>query len=154
MDLFRSYLFEGLDADQMKNVETISLEMAMSEGQVIFSEGEKDGRIFILKEGAIEMTTRVENGLELPISLFRDPGDLFGVSALIPPFQYSLSSRCAETGSLLYIEQKQLAKICSQDMDIGCKISSNLAAFFLSRLKETRNQLKIHFKTILMSTRS
>ena len=154
MDLFKSYLFEGLDDGQLKNILAISVEVPMSEGQIIFSEGKKDGRVFILKKGVVEMTTRVENGLELPISLFREPGDLFGVSALIPPYQYSLSARCSKAGTLVYIDQKRLEEICLDDKEIACKISGNLAAFFLNRLKETRNQLKIHFKTILMSTRS
>ncbi len=154
MDLFRSYLFSGFDSGQLNAVRAIAVEMPMSNGQKIFSESEKDGRIFILKSGEVEMTTRVENGLELPISLLREPGDLFGVSALIQPYQYSLSARCATPGSLLYIERKRLEEIALKDPDFACKISSNLAAFFLGRLKETRNQLKIHFKTLLMSTRS
>jgi CRP-like cAMP-binding protein len=154
MDLFKSYLFSGLDDSQMKRVAAIAAETPMSAGQKIFTEGEGNGGVYILKEGEVEMMTRVQDTLDLPISLFREPGDLFGVSALIPPHQYSLSCRCAKSGSLLHIARRQLEEVIRQDPDVGCKISSNLAAYFLERLKETRNQLKIHFKTILMSTRS
>lgn len=154
MDLFRAYLFRGLDARQMESVATIAMEIPLEEGQKIFTEGEEDGRIYIVKEGAVELTTRIENGLDLPISMLRDPGDLFGVSALLPPYQYSLSSRCAKQCSLLYIERKHLEKLMAEDKALALSIKSNLAEYFLNRLKETRNELKIHFKTILMSTRS
>jgi len=33
-------------------------------------------------------------------------------------------------------------------------LMTNLAAYFLERLKETRQEVKIHFRTLLMSTRS
>ena len=154
MDLFRAYLFRGLDAHQMESVSSIAMETPLEKGQQIFTEGEEDGRIYIVKEGAVELTTRIENGLDLPISMLRDPGDLFGVSALLPPYRYSLSSRCAKRGSLLYIERKRLEKLMSEDKALALSIISNLAEYFLNRLKETRNELKIHFKTILMSTRS
>jgi CRP-like cAMP-binding protein len=154
VDLFKSYLFKRLDDRQLKRVTGIAEEMAMCEGQKIFTEGERDGRVYILKEGEVEMMTRVEETMNLPISLFREPGDLFGVSALVSPHQYSLSCRCTKPGSLLYIERERLEELNREDPDLGCKLSGNLAAYFLDRLKETRNQLKIHFKTILMSTRS
>ena len=52
--------------------------------------------VFILREGAVELTTTVEKGFELPIALLRRPGDIFGSSAIVPPFKYNLSARCAE----------------------------------------------------------
>jgi len=153
MELFKSYLFQGLDTHQLENVAAFAVEIPMTEGQKIFTEGEEDGRIYILKEGAVEMMTRVEE-LDLPVSMFRAPGELFGVSALVPPYRYSLSARCAKPGALLSIERKRLETAARQDPDLGCKLSGNLAAYFLDRLKETRNELKIHFKILLMSTRS
>lgn len=154
MEFFQSYLFKGLDDRQLENVSAIASEILMSQGQKIFTEGEEEGRIYILKEGAVEMLTRVEDALDLPISLLREPGSLFGVSALVSPYRYSLSSRCAKPGSLLCIERTRLEEITRKDPDLGCKISGNLSAYFLERLKETRNQLKLHFKTILTYTRS
>jgi hypothetical protein len=47
-----------------------------------------------------------------------------------------------------------LRKLAAEDREIGCQMMTNLAAHFLDRLKETRQEVKLHFKTLLSSTRS
>jgi uncharacterized protein (DUF2235 family) len=41
-----------------------------------------------------------------------------------------------------------------KDHELGCTIMKNLAQHFLERLKETRQEVKIHFKTIFKSIHS
>jgi CRP-like cAMP-binding protein len=154
MDSSFAYLFKGLDDGQMKKIEAIGKEISMKKGKQIFKEGQEANGVYILRSGAVELMTLVEHDFELPISILREPGDVFGSSALIPPYQYSLSAHCAEDGILFCIETAALRRLASEDQDIGCQIMSNLAAYFLARLKETRQEVKIHFKTLLSSTRS
>jgi CRP-like cAMP-binding protein len=154
MDSSFAYLFRGLDEGQMKKVIAIGKEVSMRKGQQIFKEGQEANGVYIVKKGAVELMTLVEKDFELPISILRNPGDVFGSSALVPPYQYSLSARCAEDGILFCMETAALRKLASEDMDIGRQIMTNSAAYFLERLKETRQEVKIHFKTLLMSTRS
>jgi CRP-like cAMP-binding protein len=138
----------------MKKVKAIGKEISMKKGQKIFKEGQEANGVYILRQGSVELMTMVEKDFELPISILRNPGDTFGSSALVPPYRYSLSARCAEDVVLFYMETAALRKLGSEDYDIGCRIMTNLAAYFLERLKETRQEVKIHFKTLLMSTRS
>ena len=154
MDSSFAYLFAGLDEIQLKKVKAIGKEISMKKGQQIFKEGQEANGVYILRKGAVELMTVVEKDFDLPISLLRNPGDVFGSSALIPPHQYSLSARCAEDVILFRMETGLLRKLVSEDHEIGCQIMTNLAAHFLERLKETRQEVKIHFKTLLSSTRS
>ena len=154
MDSSFAYLFKGLDADQMKKIMAIGKEVSMKKGQQIFREGQEANGAYIVRHGSVELMTMLEKELELPISILRKAGDTFGTSALVPPHRYSLSARCAEDGVLLSMETAAIRKVASEDHDIGCAIMTNLAAYFLERLKETRQEVKIHFKTLLMSTRS
>lgn len=117
-------------------------------------EGGQAEELFVLKEGAIELLTKVEDGFELPIAIFRDPGDCTGTSSLVEPYIYSLNSRCVEDSKMLVIEKLALNKLMREDHNLGCIIMKNLAQQLLSRLKETRKELKIHFKTIFRSTQS
>jgi CRP-like cAMP-binding protein len=98
--------------------------------------------------------TNVEKDFDLPISILREAGDVFGTSALVPPYQYSLSARCVDEGVLFCMETSALRKLAAEDRDIGCQMMTNLAGHFLDRLRETRQEVKIHFKTLLSSTRS
>jgi hypothetical protein len=52
------------------------------------------------------------------------------------------------------METSAVRELAAEDRDIGCQMMTNLAAHFLDRLKETRQEVKIHFKTLLSSTRS
>jgi CRP/FNR family transcriptional regulator len=154
MDSSFAYLFSGLDEGQMKKIMAIGKEIPMKKGQQIFREGQEANGVYVLRRGAVELMTVVEKDFDLPISLLREPGDVFGSSALVPPYQYSLSARCVEEGTLFCMETKALRELALEDHDIGFQIMTNLAAYFLERVKETRQEVKIHFKTLLSSTRS
>lgn len=145
------YLFKGLSESQLLSLSGITKEEQMKKGDFLMHEGQKSDALFVLKEGAVELLTTVNDDFELPIAILRNPGDFTGTSSLVPPYEYSLSSRCSEEGKILVLKQTNLKKLMVEDKDLGCKIMKNLAQHFLDRLKETRQELKIHFKTIFKS---
>lgn len=153
MDLSMGYLFRGLDNDQLKRIAAVAREVSMENGQQICREGEEANSLYILKTGAVELMTTVENDVELPISVLRNPGDIFGSGILIAPYTYNLTARCSGTGILLRIEGSALQKLMVEDRDLGCIIMTNLAEQFLTRLKESRQEIKMHFNTLLRSYR-
>lgn len=110
--------------------------------------------MYVLKSGAVEMLTRVNNDFELPVSIIRSPGRCFGISSLVPPHQYSLSARCAEDAALFEIQREDLQQLIREDNALGYAIMASLAQHLLDRLKETRQELKIHFQTIFRSMHS
>jgi len=153
MDLPMGYLFRGLNDDQLKRIAAVASEVSMENGQQICREGEEAKDLYILKAGAVELMTKVENDVELPISVLRNPGDIFGSGVLIAPYKYNLTARCSGTGILLRIEGSALQKLMVEDRDLGCIIMTNLAEQFLTRLKESRQEIKMHFNTLLRSYR-
>ena len=150
MPLSSCYLFQGLSKSQINSLIAIGSETPIQKDQWLFREGEAAEQMFILKEGAVELLTTVDE-VELPITIIRDSGKCFGTSTMVPPHQYSLSARCSEDGSLLSIKKSGLDKLIKADDKMGRAIMINLAKHFLDRLKETRQELKIHFKTIFKS---
>ena len=150
MQLSSCYLFQGLSESQLNQLTTIGNEASIQACQWLFREGEAAEQMFILKDGAVELLTTVDE-VELPITIVREPGNCFGTSTMVPPHQYSLSARCAEDGALLSINKTDLDKLIKADHEMGHAILINLAKHFLDRLKETRQELKIHFKTIFKS---
>ncbi len=97
--------------------------------------------------------TKVENDIELPISILQNPGDIFGAGVLVAPYLYSVTARYAGTGFLFSIERSAIEKLMMEDRDLGCIIMTTLAAHFLGRLKESRREIKIQFSTHLRSYR-
>ena len=147
-------LFQGLSETQLQRLADITKEMQIEKGQWLFQEGQEANGLFILKEGAVELLTKVDDDFELPIAMQREPGMFFGTSALTAPHVYSLSARCADKGTVLVIEKEELQRLIQEDRDLGCIFMTNWAEHLLNRLKETRQELKIHFKTLFKSVHS
>lgn len=151
MQLSSCYLFNGLSETQLDNLIAIGNETRIQKGQWLFREDEDAQQMFVLKAGAVELLTTVEDDIELPITILREPGNCFGTSTLVPPHKYSLSARGVEGGTLLTLKKADLDKLIKADYELGHAILTNLAKHFLDRLKETRQEIRIHFKTIFRS---
>ena len=151
MPLALSLLFKGLSESQLQRLTTAFKEIQIKKGQLLFQEGKTGDRAYIVKSGAVEMLTKVDGEYELPIKIIRSQGGCFGTSVLVPPYKYSLSAKCAEDATLLEIRREGLEKIAAEDAAMGCTIYQNLSRHLLDRLKETRQELRIHFKTLFQS---
>ena len=152
--LVACYLFKGLKESQLQRLSEVAREVEIEKEQWLFREGLKAEEIYLLKNGAVELITKVDDDFELPIAMLRNPGSCFGTSALVAPHVYSLSARCAEGGSILIIRQVDLLKLVQQDRDLGCTVMTNWAEHLLHRLQDNRQQLKIHFKTLFQQVQT
>jgi CRP-like cAMP-binding protein len=146
------YLFEGLSEAQFHRLAAIAREIPMQKGQWHFQEGKEAKELYVLKEGAVELLTRVDDRFELPITILRTPGDCFGASAILAPYVYSLSARCAEDGVLFAIAHGTLQQLIRENHGLGCILMRNLAQHLLNRLRETRQELKTHFSSLFKFT--
>jgi CRP-like cAMP-binding protein len=142
------HLFEGLSDIQFERLDALMQEMSVKKGQRLFREGEAAELLYCIKQGAVEMLTAIDDHIELPIAILRSEGGYLGMSSLVPPYIYSLSARSYEDSILTVIKRKRLMEQVKEDPEMGYFIMSNLAKTFLDRLKETRQEVKIHFRTL------
>ena len=149
MQLPSCFLFQGLSESQINHLIAICAETRIEKGQWLFQEGKAADRLFLLKDGAVELLTNTQNGIEIPIAIFRTNGGCIGEAALVAPYEYSLSARAAEVSTLFLFKQADLQKLMQEDQQLGSILMTNLAQHFFSRLKESRQELKVHFKAIL-----
>jgi len=154
MPLPSIFLFKDLSESRLKRIADTATEIRVNKGHWLFHEGDGADRFYALKDGAVEMFTKVDDELELPVTIIRKVGGCFGISALVPPYQYSLSSRCVEDAVLLEFRRKDIEKLSGEDHALGCTIMTNLSRYLLERLKEARQDLKNHFKTLFRTTQT
>ena len=145
------YLFEGLSTSQLESLEAISREQKIQKGQWLFREGHEAQHFYLIKEGAIELLTVVDEKIEIPISMVRPKNGLVGIGTLVPPHKYSLSARSALDSILIVFSRGDLQDLNHDDPDLVCVIMTNLAQKLMERLKETRRELKIHFMNLVRS---
>jgi len=148
MNLPSGDLFEGFSDFQSQCLAALIEEVDVKKGEWLFREGAPADRLYCVKQGAVELLTRIDDRIELPITILRPEEGFFGTSSLVAPFIYSLSARSFKDSHLLGIKQSRLMEQMKQDPEMGFIIMSNLSKTFLDRLKETRQEVKIHFKTL------
>ena len=151
MNLLACYLFQGLSSSQLERIAAITAEQHIKEGRWLFKEEQPATSVYLLKDGAIELVTRVEDAVEIPISIIRPDNGCLGIGALVDPRLYSLSARCLQDSVVLKIEQGELNSLMRDDIEMRCTIMTNLAKKMLERLKETRQEVKIHFMNLVRS---
>jgi CRP/FNR family transcriptional regulator, cyclic AMP receptor protein len=151
MVLTTSTFFQGLTEAQVDKLALNLSEAEMTRGQWLFHEGQDGDELYLLIEGAVEFILEVDDTF-LPISILRTRGDCFGTSALIHPYQYSISARCLEEGRLLVIKREQLQRLIDENREFGRTLMTNLAKSLLATLNETRRELIIHFRNMFKAT--
>ena len=149
MPLSSCYLFRRLSETQLESVLAISREQQIKKDQWLFRENEEAQYFYLIKEGAIELVTVVDEHIEIPIAMVRSKNGCIGLGALVPPFRYSLSARAAHDSNLLVFNRADLETLKRNDPGLVCIIMNNLAQKLLERLRESRQEMKIHFMRLV-----
>ena len=151
MQLPSCYLFQNLSAPQMDSLAAITMEEQIQKGRWLFHKDQKADKIYLVKTGAVELFIKVEDTIEIPIAIMRPDNGCVGIGTLVEPYRYTLSARCAADSTLLAFKREDLQELMCKDHELGCTIMKNLAQKLLSRLTETRKELKIHFMNLVRS---
>ncbi len=151
MTLSSCYLFQGLTQSQIEQISVIAREQQIPKGRWLFHENHEARHIYLLQAGAVELVTKVEDSIEIPITVIRPDNGCVGVGALVEPYLYSLSARCLDDSRLLVIDKTELHNLMASDCEMRSIIMTNLAQKMLNRLKETRQEVKIHFMNLVRS---
>lgn len=103
LDLFsRLSVFNGISADELKNLSHSCAIREYSSGEFIVNEGQDAKGVFIPVSGRISVTKTAESGKELIVALLA-PGDIFGLFYAIPTFSGSCSARSQITSKVISI---------------------------------------------------
>jgi len=151
MPLNSCFLFAGLSQSQIERIAAITREQQFQKDQWLFHEEEEATHLYLVKDGAVELVIKVEDAIEIPIAIIRPNNGSLGIGALIEPYRYSLSARCLDESTLSVITRIKLHELMEDDAEMRCIIMTNLATKLLNRLKETRQEVKIHFMNLVRS---
>ena len=151
MPLSSCYLFRRLSKPQLESVLAVSREKKIKKGQWLFREDQEARYFYLIQKGAVELLTVVDKHIEIPISMVRTKNGCIGIGSLVPPFRYSLSARAAHDCNLLVFKRTDLEALRRSDPGLVCIMMNNLAQKLMERLRESRQELKIHFMNLVRS---
>lgn len=146
-EMLRRYpFFSFMNHVQLHEVSMMTEEKELEAGVLLFSEEEAANTLYLLREGSVELHFIVtdERGMEKKQDFLVgmvNPGEIFGISALVRPYKYTTSALTSETSLLLELNALELRALCGKDKALTAEWQSHIAEVILERLNHTRIQL-------------
>jgi CRP/FNR family cyclic AMP-dependent transcriptional regulator len=123
--LARSPLFTGLPHRLLARLATRFFEKVYHPGEVVFEEGDPGRALFVVVDGAVEITRATAHGAYVLNTL--GPGDAFGELALIDDFPRSATARVATPGRLLILYKSDFDTLMDGNARIAVVVMRNLS---------------------------
>jgi CRP/FNR family cyclic AMP-dependent transcriptional regulator len=146
-ELLRRYPFFGLLTEaQLKAIAMIAQETTFADGTQVFKEDARADMLYLLIQGSVDLyyTVDTEGVLDFTKEFLVgeiNPGDVFGVSALIEPYRYTATAKADQNIRVISIDAVALRELLEQDPKMSCVIMHQVAKAYAERLQSTRIQL-------------
>jgi CRP-like cAMP-binding protein len=146
IEILRHYqFFNHLTQDQLKAVAMISELESHAKGAIVAREDAVANKLYLLLEGDVDLIfsgggeDAIINALVGTIA----PGEVFGVSSLIEPYQFISSVRAAMPIEVIAIDSIALRALFQIDTKLGYSFMCNISSAVLGRLKFTQMELAV-----------
>ncbi|HKB78176.1 MAG TPA: cyclic nucleotide-binding domain-containing protein [Thermoanaerobaculia bacterium] len=138
VDLFKE---RGLSAAEMKLLATFSSEERFREGSMIFREGERGDKLYIVLDGRVRISKFIPGVGEEALAVL-DRGDFFGEMALIDDKVRSADAKAHEgDATVLSIDRATLNEILSMDPHASLQFLNLLCRMISRRLREINDKI-------------
>lgn len=134
-------IFEGISADVLEELSTLGQTETFKPGHLLFERGQDAEDLMLLQEGAVDLFFPVHvMGATRELTLeSKHPGDVVAWSALVSPYHFTLSARCASRCKLSYFKRSALLTFCDAHTHCGYLFMRNLAEVVGRRLQNMQN---------------
>jgi len=136
-------LFKGLNKEEIKEIYENLEEIEFESGKVIFEEGAPGNKMYIIKEGKVEV--RLKRGDLILVLAELKRGDFFGEFSLVQEAERSATCIATQKVTLLALSRENFWKIAEKNPRIGLKVLKNLSGEMAERIRETNKHLETYF---------
>ena len=139
--LFKASIFSGLTTEQLSSVLDTAVEVSFSKGDVIMTEGEEGGELFVVIEGKIQIEKHAGKDSIIKIAQSEKRGMILGEMSLVDMKPRSATVRADSDLKMVSISRESLADIFDNDPKVLATISLNIARALSDRLRHSNNML-------------
>jgi CRP-like cAMP-binding protein len=146
-EILRRYpFFAGFADAQLKQIAMLCQESIYQKGSTIFEECDQANRIFLLMDGSVDLFYRSQEEFH-PTTVKEffvgeiNPGEAFGTSALIEPYEYNATARTSAESHVIEIDALALRNLMRQDLDLNNKLLLQVIKTLKERIMALRVQL-------------
>ena len=147
LELLRRFpFFSFMDDKELKAVATIAQDLHPKANDVLIEADKPANALFFLIEGHLPyyMTVTTEHMPDYRREYFIgyiNPNEIFGISALIEPYQYTATLRAEGPSRVIKIEAPALRALCEVDPNLSVGLMKAITKTAMERLQMTRVQL-------------
>mgnify|MGYP002813227970 CR=1 FL=1 len=150
--LKKTELFDTLEESQLNALLSNSSVKSYSQGETIFQQGEDAKRLYILIQGAVDLTVKAQEQIDFMTSKIEREGAVFGTASLMEPFRYNVSAICLKPSKVLVIDASFIQKMMEEDPKMGMEMMKKLASIYFNRLNDLRSGVSNLFKFFKIKT--
>jgi len=136
--LARSWFFKGLERGEVDSLLSMGQEILYPAGGKILVEGEPAESFHILVQGTVSIKMQAEEYGELVLSTLKEPGEIFGWSALVEEGRFTATVECLEDCRIVSFQRADLENLFQRNPRLGYRFMKNLARLISRRLDRTR----------------
>jgi len=144
VELLRRYkFFLRFNENQLKGIALISNLQSFGKGSLVVKENSDATHLFLLISGDINLVysgAGEDSGGNVLVGSLA-PGDVFGVSSLIEPYQFISSVKNVSDVEVISIDAYALRALAELDPHLGYTLMRQISACVLERLKFTQMEL-------------
>ena len=134
-------LFAELTADELEIVSDLMTEQVVEAGDVLFSEGDPAGDIFIILDGIVRVNTQIVADVEKTLLTLRK-GGVFGEMAMLTGESRSGTARAVEKTTVAAFSADAFKIIRAEHPAIAAKLMDFLVHTASKRLRHTTDMYK------------
>ena len=111
------------------------------QGDYLLRDGDPADEFYLIREGRVALEINIPGKPGLTFQTL-DPGDLVGVSWLVPPYRWVHDARAVEEVRAIGLNARCLRGKCNEDHDLGYEMMNLFVPVLIQRLQATRLQLQ------------
>jgi CRP-like cAMP-binding protein len=133
-------LFEAFSDEAIARLASQSEVLRFEANAMIFDEGLEARKLYILHSGRVAIEIRIDGENRFFVHTAA-PREVFGWSALVPPFSLTASARAVEPSTIIAISASALEDEITREPNAGLELMKGVIRLVSTRLKDTRLQL-------------
>jgi CRP/FNR family transcriptional regulator len=132
-----SFIFSGLNDDELRELANLAIERSYTSNQFIFWDGDTPEWFYIIAEGKVKVIKYSSSGREFIIAFF-GPGEIFGEVAVFENKPYPASAQAATETKVVGIKREDLLSFLISNPQVALRIINVLGG----RLRDAQSRLR------------
>lgn len=132
--------FSELSEDTLKFLYECSRTLVIKKGQILFQQGERADKFYLVLSGRISIQMPAIMGPTLEIQALGN-GQVLGWSWLIAPYKWHFQTRAEEDSELLQFDGAAIRARCEQEPKFGYEMLKKFAGLMSERLNASREKM-------------